>query len=51
MRGVKHVMNKQRGMDMDRAYDFVALYNSGFLPTKEFVEMAKGMANRKKKPQ
>ena len=51
MRGVKHVMNKQRGMDMDRAYDFVALYNSGFLQTKEFVEMAKGMANRKKKTQ
>lgn len=49
MRGVKHVMNKQRGMDMDRAYDFVALYNSGFLQTQEFVAMAKSFADRKKK--
>ncbi|MBS0616733.1 MAG: enoyl-CoA hydratase/isomerase family protein [Spirochaetes bacterium] len=49
MRGVKYVMNKQRGMDVDRAMDFVALYNSGFLQTAEFVQMAKSFAERKKK--
>lgn len=49
MRGVKFVMDKQRGMDMQRAYDFVALYNSGYLQTQEFVTMAKGFADRKKK--
>lgn len=49
MRGVKYVMNKQRGMDMDRAFDFVALYNSGYLRSAEFVAMAKSFAERKKK--
>lgn len=47
-RGVKYVMNKQRGMDIDRAMDFVALYNSGFLQSKEFVDMVKGFAERKR---
>lgn len=48
-RGVKYVMNKQRGMDIDRALDLVALYNSGFLQSKEFVDMVKGFAARQKK--
>lgn len=48
-RGVKYVMNKQRGMDIDRAMDFVALYNSGFLQSQEFVDMVKGFADRSKK--
>lgn len=48
-RGVKYVMNKQRGMDIDRALDFVALYNSGYLQSKEFVTLVKGFADRKKK--
>jgi enoyl-CoA hydratase len=48
-RGVKYVMNKQRGMDMDRALDLVALYNSGYLQSKEFVDMVQGFAARQKK--
>ena len=46
-RGVKYVMNKQRGMDIDRALDFVALYNSGYLQSQEFIAMVKGFAGRK----
>lgn len=49
MRGVKYVMNKQRGLDADRALDLVALYNSGYLQSAEFVTMAKSFAERKKK--
>jgi enoyl-CoA hydratase len=49
VRGVKYVMGKQRGMTVDAAMDFVALYNSGFLQSKEFVAMAKGFAERGKK--
>jgi enoyl-CoA hydratase len=49
MRGVKYVMNKQRGLDADRALDLVALYNSGYLQSAEFVAMAKGFAERANK--
>ncbi|HRP70915.1 MAG TPA: enoyl-CoA hydratase-related protein [Turneriella sp.] len=49
MRGVKYVLDKQRGMDIGRSLDFVALYNGSYLQSKEFVALVKGFAERKKK--
>jgi len=46
-RGVKYVIAKQP-KDFHSAMDFVALYNSAFLQSQEFVAMVKGLAARKK---
>jgi len=48
-RGVKYILAKQAKMNFHESMDFVALYNSGYLQSKEFVEMVKGFAQRKKK--
>lgn len=49
MRGVKHVLNHERTLSLDQALDHVALYNSGYLQSREFISLARGFADRKKK--